>query len=149
MFGKLFLTISLLVLAACAKPNWAPTRSLDPISQSEEAACSLKFSKSGVCIYWKWEKHPNESDVGSFVFKTYTIDEDGSMNAADIQDDMNVELWMPDMSHGSSPVEVSKTAVGTYRADEVFFIMPGKWEIKFQIKKSGVIQDEAVSVIHF
>ena len=148
MPGKIFFAFMFLILSACARPNWAPPRSLDSVTQND--ACTLKFKKSGLCIHWNWEIQPTESDVGSFIFKIYSLHpSDGSMVAAEITDDVNVELWMPDMNHGSSPVEVSKAAIGTYHANDVFFIMPGKWEIKFQIKNSGVIQDEAVTSVHF
>ncbi|MNT79411.1 hypothetical protein D3C72_2187420 [compost metagenome] len=99
---------------------------------------------------WKWDKVPTDSEVGSFIFKIYQHNPtDNSAVFVDVTDQVDVVLWMPDMNHGSSPVEVARVDVGTYRADEVFFIMPGKWEIKFQIKTSGIISDEAITTIHF
>ena len=46
-------------------------------------------------------------------------------------------LWMPSMGHGSSPTRVERLDTGTYRASEVFFVMPGEWELKFEASDAG------------
>jgi hypothetical protein len=51
------------------------------------------------------------------------------------------------MNHGSSPVFTSLEDTGTYRAKNVFFIMPGEWEIKFQIKEGNQVVDEAIATL--
>ena len=56
-----------------------------------------------------------------------------------------VTLWMPDMGHGSTPTQVSQLDTGTYRASEVFFVMPGLRQIKCQ--ESTI--DEAVATYTF
>jgi hypothetical protein len=56
----------------------------------------------------------------------------------------SVVLWMPSMGHGSSPVTVTRLDIGTYLANEVFFIMPGEWQIKFQLKRADEVIDEAI-----
>jgi hypothetical protein len=151
MFGKWGTLAALLFCVSCAKPEYAPERNLAPNNEAEQQAdCSLKFNQSHYCIAWKWEKTPDENNTGSLLFKVYRKNlGDGSAVLLDIQDSVNVVLWMPDMNHGSSPVEVARLDVGTYRASEVYFVMPGTWEIKFQIKDSKGLIDEAVATIHY
>ena len=43
-----------------------------------------------------------------------------------------VKLWMPGMG-GSFPVTLEKIADGVFLASEVFFTMPGYWDIHFQV----------------
>lgn len=58
-------------------------------------------------------------------------------------------LWMSSMGHGSTPSQTQRLDVGTYRASNVFFIMPGDWQLKFQIKNGNELLDEAQDSIIF
>lgn len=48
------------------------------------------------------------------------------------------------MGHGSTPTQILKVDTGSYRANNVYFVMPGDWELKFQIKEGSSVLDEAV-----
>jgi hypothetical protein len=45
----------------------------------------------------------------------------------------NLMLWMPTMGHGSFPITVKETSTGVFEATELFFTMPGYWDIHFQL----------------
>lgn len=62
----------------------------------------------------------------------------------DPKKEIKVVLWMPSMGHGSSPVTVENLKTGTYRASNIYFVMPGEWEIKFQIITNPNEIDEVV-----
>ena len=62
----------------------------------------------------------------------------------DLNDSVEVALWMPSMGHGSSPVTVERLDTGTYRASEVFFTMKGDWEIRIQLKEGDEVRDQAI-----
>jgi hypothetical protein len=51
---------------------------------------------------------------------------------------------MTSMGHGSAPVKLKKIADGEYEVSNVQFIMGGKWEIKFQLKKDNQVFDETI-----
>ncbi len=148
-FGSLALV---LFVVGCAQPKYesakegAQNGNMGQGSQGESAAtCSVRFKTAGYCLSWKWEEIPTDSKVGTLVFKVYRANlYDNTPVEVDFAIQPTVLLWMPAMGHGSSPTSVSRLDVGTYRASNVFFIMPGEWEIKFQVKDGSSVQDEAV-----
>lgn len=137
------------LLNACAQPRYETVIAQSTPSATGGSAlavdCSIKFAKSGLCLQWSWETRPTESTQGSLIFKTYRLNNyDGSMVNAETTLTPAVVLWMPDMGHGSSPTSVSRLDVGTYRAERVFFVMPGHWEIRFQLKSGNTVEDEII-----
>jgi hypothetical protein len=45
--------------------------------------------------------------------------------------EISLELWMPEHGHGSSPVMIEKTADNRIRITDIWFIMPGFWQLRF------------------
>jgi len=136
-----------LLLVACAEPKYQQTGS-DPSEQSEGKPtaypCHLKMKKIDLCIHWQWQIYPTTSEVGDFLFRTYRLAEQDAFPIAVEDFHLEIELWMPSMNHGSSPVRVRHTDRGLFLAEEVFFVMPGDWQIKFQYKENGKLIDEAI-----
>lgn len=50
---------------------------------------------------------------------------------------VQVELWMPDMGHGSSPVAVEQLDAVHFHVSQAYFIMPGTWEIRVNFTYNG------------
>lgn len=156
MFGRLgvmLLTPLLAVAAGCAQPkyelvnaNGLNAESGQRESQEQGARdCPLRFRSSGYCLAWKWETLPTSRQPGALIFKIYRGNlYDDSPVETDLEVMPSLILWMPSMGHGSSPTTVIRIDVGTYRASNVFFIMPGEWELRFQAKEGSSVQDEAV-----
>jgi hypothetical protein len=51
--------------------------------------------------------------------------------------DLNIVLWMPEMCHGSSPVEFTQFGVNKYKVTQAFFVMPGNWVVRVNFKLEG------------
>ena len=118
--------------------------------EKKASDCALRFRNSRLCLAWRWEESPSNSKVGSLVFKVYRGNLfDDSPVPTDLSVLPSLLLWMPSMGHGSSPTTVTRIDVGTYRASNVFFIMPGEWEFRFQVKRDEELLDEAVTTINF
>lgn len=151
MFGNINKSLQLGVVffaIGCAQPKYLnadQTGSRQSSPQESKSVCANQFQNSGTCLTWAWEKEPTQNEAGSFLFKTYRLN---SADQTAIEMDMPavplVVLWMPSMGHGSSPTQVERLDVGTYRAKNVFFVMPGEWEIKFQIKQGNAVSDESI-----
>jgi hypothetical protein len=53
------------------------------------------------------------------------------------------------MGHGSTPTTTTRVDVGSYRVSNVFFTMPGEWELRLQAKNGTEVLDEANISINF
>lgn len=145
MSGKL-LVYSLIgfILFGCARPKYiqesGAADSAQPDSTSSRktditAECAIVFSETKYCLSWYWENKPTSKQAGSLIFKMYRLNQfDKTAVAIDPAGMPAVVLWMPSMGHGSTPTQTTRLDVGTYRASNVFFIMPGEWDIRFSVK---------------
>jgi hypothetical protein len=105
------------------------------------AECALKLEKTGLCIGFKWESELRTDDeLAAAITLTNT---QGEAVDAPAGTDLAVQLWMPSMGHGSSPVRIERQGVGAYRASGIYFIMPGLWEVRLQLKHAREIEDQA------
>lgn len=141
----LLVASSMILLAACAKPNYEETPR-NP-SAEELGTCDAYFAQTKACVDLIWEKKPTNDEMGTFVLEIYNPDDRGQF--VDLQSNLEVVLWMPSMGHGSSPVTVEKVAPGQYRVSQVFFIMPGDWEIQFKLKNGNTVLEQAALPFHY
>lgn len=137
-----------LFLMACAKPNYQdlapqvqdstpqgekPTQDQNQDQGSEQ--CKLFFKVKRLCLKYEWLAKPKKvEDEGLIEFKFYVQEKPTEYVDLDPKD-VSVIPWMPSMGHGSSPVTIEETKPGVFRAKEIFFIMPGPWEIKFKLEE--------------
>ncbi len=139
--------LSLLVVA-CARPEYVTAAAPTTGSKGTQLTqCAAKFS-GGACVGLEWESYPAEGEFGTFVFRTFN-EADGQVRPVEFEGQMQVMLWMPGMGHGSSPVVVQRLDVGYYRASQVFFSMPGEWEIRFLIKEGTQVRDRASIALRY
>lgn len=108
--------------------------------------CKIRFKKTNVCLSWKWEQLPTRTQKGSITFWTYT--DTSETVPFEFEFLPQLVLWMPSMGHGSTPTVVSRLGAGKYLAQDVYFVMRGKWELRFEVKNPTDPQlpvfDEAV-----
>lgn len=134
-----------MTVSGCARPKYVTVEETAGPRPQEQADCSVRFRESGLCLSWVWEKKPTSKTTGSLVFKIYRANRwDGSPVMIDPGAAPALRLWMPGMGHGSSPTTVESVDLGTYRAKDVFFVMPGEWDLHFELKEDGAVRDEAV-----
>jgi len=154
MFGKnLFLILTVAFVAGCAEPKYvrdSNTSNDGTNAQESKADCQVSFTNSGLCLTWFWEKKPTSTEMGSLIFKTYRLNSvDQTPIEVDLTSIPQVVLWMPSMVHGSTPTQTARVDEGTYRTTNVFFIMPGDWEIRFQVKNGTEVIDETHISLEF
>ena len=152
--NKFYVTLLLLfVLLSCAQPKYIKNEgpsSPNSLQQEGQADCSLQLSSSKICVSWKWEVLPTASTMGSLILKTYRLNMfDQTALETDLESLPVLVLWMPSMGHGSTRTSTERLDTGTYRIQKVFFVMPGNWDLKFQVIKDAEIIDEATSSIVF
>jgi hypothetical protein len=117
-------------LLSCAKPRYVD--GVNSTINNIGIACEIYFKTEDLCLSTKWEIMPSENSFGKMTFSFYHQDDSSLFFSPNNQP--SILLWMPSMGHGSSPVTISFIEEGLYQASEIFFIMPGAWEIRFQLK---------------
>jgi hypothetical protein len=134
-FLTLFLSVSCLAKREYETPSSPPLFSTPGI---EAAPCQHSFKDLNLCYDLRWEKLPTEDEAGAFKLHFYSALE---KEAAFFPEDMELEvvLWMPSMGHGSTPVEISREHLGVFVVQDVYFIMPGEWDIEIHLKKGSTL----------
>jgi hypothetical protein len=89
----------------------------------------------------EWLAYPDAQNFGSFRirFVSATLGQDGAVIPRDPEAQVAVRLWMPAHGHGSSPVTVApeEAVLGGFIASDVFFVMPGEWDVEIHLIRSG------------
>lgn len=146
------------ILQACAKPNYQDkTTSIAGTSDNkpnpspsnekpQEQTCDLYLSKSEICLHVQWLQQPNSQSNAAFLL-SFTQGKTANPLTPEafenITASLKIILWMPSMGHGSVPVLIKKnTDTQSLNVERVYFIMPGDWEIRFQLKENESIIDE-------
>nr|WP_295906238.1 FixH family protein [uncultured Bdellovibrio sp.] len=125
----------LLLPLACARPDYISSEEWQRLNNPATAnSCAGEFKTAHLCAILTWTKTPNSTEVQEFVLELQ-----GDVTVAD---DLAIILWMPSMGHGSAPVKVEKISATQYRVTNVYFIMPGDWEVRLTLKKSGQVLDQ-------
>lgn len=120
---------------ACARPDYISQeewqRLNNPASSNESP---WEFKKLNIHAKFQWAQTPNSTDAQEFL-----LDLQGDLSQID---DLAVILWMPSMGHGSAPVKIERLSESQFRVTRVYFIMPGDWEVRMTLKKSGQVLDQ-------
>jgi YtkA-like len=152
MFGnKLVPLFFVLVwLTACAKSNYQDPVAGNPQGPAlEKPDAPVKYQLQLVRLYlglqMTWEVRPTDKTTGSLVLEFSDLKNPGQPIGMELFP--KITLWMPSMGHGSSPVKIQKLSNGKFRAYNIFFVMPGDWDIRIQIKNNSGEVDDAVQKI--
>jgi hypothetical protein len=135
--------IALLLLSlffSCAKPNYQEQKT--EVIRDVLSSCDYLFKTEELCLNFKWIKQPTESQFGEMEVRfTDLADERIFIHP---ENEFHLYLWMSSMGHGSSPVTIEKLSEGKFLVKDVFFIMPGPWEIHFQLKEGEKVVEELI-----
>ena len=139
------LIFMLILLASCAKPQYVNADKLESSIANISGECGILFSTEDICLRTEWVQKPSESTFGemNLIF----IDPIDQTRFLDPTNEPFIVLWMPSMAHGSSPVKVERIDVGRYRVSEIFFTMPGPWDIRYQLKDGSNVVEEKIQKI--
>jgi hypothetical protein len=137
--------IILIILAiSCADPKYINSE-LESRREQYESECALYFKEEQLCLTMKWNKLPSESEFGNFTMKFHEKGRPDILLTPKYT--LQVVLWMPSMGHGSSPVTIEFVEEGIFKALSVYFIMPGPWDIRFQLKEGSRVVEQVIQKI--
>lgn len=138
----LFLLAMHLFLISCAQPKYEKINRGSNNQKATEQKNSIEFFKSDLSAYVVWQESPVENKKLEMSLRFYNLKNDQPV-VASINHELKVFLWMPDMNHGSAPVSLEKISDHEYKIKNIYFIMPGFWQIHFQILNNESLLDEA------
>ncbi len=108
-------------------------------------ACPLDFPAHGLCASIVWVGNVVADQENEFTLSFWSKARSSSAGPYQTpQLEVGVQLWMPSMGHGSSPVRPVLKEEGVYSAPRVFFLMPGDWDIRVQLKKGRSVVEQAI-----
>ena len=108
----------------------SPQRQNQELSQNPPATCDFQFVTLQLCGHIQWMAEPQIGDDSPFALSFIRLSDEA---ASELPGNLRVQLWMPSMGHGSAPVKISKTGVGSFEIRNVQFLMAGEWEIRFSV----------------
>lgn len=142
------MNLSLLLLIffafSCAKPHYVDPAGIEQNNQTTKA-CPHYFQEENLCLSMKWTTFPSQEETGTFVMKFY--EEGTPERPVTPRLTPAVLLWMPSMGHGSSPVIIKQLADNTFEVSDIYFIMLGEWDIRFQLKDNNDVIEEHIQKI--
>jgi hypothetical protein len=95
---------------------------------------SEKFPGKNIDFSLTWKTSPSLEELGVFEIELKT--------PLDTTQTLNAFIWMPEMGHGSSPIEISKTSSLNYIFSEVAFIMPGLWVLHIELLENNQVVEK-------
>lgn len=94
-------------------------------SENQDDACRIRWNN--YCGRLRWIMGPHE---GLNVFQIDFVGENGqAANLSGVEHRFSLEAIMPSMGHGTSPVRLEWKSPSRVEVQELYFIMPGEWEL--------------------
>ena len=152
--GRIAVLIAFIFLG-CARSPSAGAVSEEAVESAKALApkieCPLAFPTYGLCASFTWDKPATEEETGEGTVRFWSATE-GSSSGPFVNPPLTVgvKLWMASMGHGSTPVKVTPATessgaeiTGVFKAREIYFSMPGDWEVWVQLKTGKQVNEQA------
>jgi hypothetical protein len=128
-----------IILLACLLASCGKSPLFNKVSKSTgeitgNILLSENFPIKNINFYFKWKIPPSLEELGVFEIE---LEKPLTPNFS-----INAFIWMPEMGHGSSPIEVMKSSDLNYIFSEVAFIMPGLWVLHIEIIENNIVVDK-------
>jgi len=136
----------LVLLAACAGSRSAPSKAPSSDSAAGWKGGTVLLSNDGAWrVVYKVEdpgiRRGEPVSLEAWVFAA----DDPAKPRADVA--LAVDAAMPQHGHGMNRVpRIVKIGEGTFRVDGLFFHMPGKWELYFDVARGPLVERAQVAV---
>lgn len=146
---KMKLLISIILLSLFISCGKSPLTNSGGGSTKSAASLALKsevsFEKEELSINAYWRVGPELYEEN----KLLVVFNNSKGNPTDPKLDFHFKLDMPDMSHGSYPVTITRISEGVYELTDLQFFMPGYWTLNYMLHDgdvSNIIETVSVRV---
>ncbi len=103
---------------------------------------ALSFPQSRYQVELRWQEGPIVYDEG--LLTILITSPDGKLKNLPTGS-LKLRLWMPSMGHGSYPISLLRISPGIYQASEIFFTMPGDWDLHIEHIQDNVLIEEVIA----
>lgn len=133
-YYKIIFLLFIFTLANCGKSPLLNKVNKNLNEVTGGVLLSEEFSKEQLGFSMNWILAPALDDLSSFEFK---LERPLKNNQT-----LNVYIWMPEMGHGSSPIDMKQLNSTDYVFSELAFIMPGLWVLHIEILENNQVMDQ-------
>lgn len=132
---KMALVVSTIIMTFLAGNSFAQNHENQGPGHSGDhhKLCPIFLPISDVCAQIEFTKGPFNGDESQFIIKFFEHQSAHGEHVMVDPQNLKIDLWMNmgHHGHGSSPVKIVKQDRGVYYVSEVYFVMPGRWSIRF------------------
>ncbi len=132
--NKFIFIFIVLSIFGCGKSPFLKQPLASGVTKVESIEANIRSIDSEKKIEVKWLTKKNSFEeaqaLGFFYLNDKLFDPVDS-------EDISFYLWMESMGHGSSPIVIKRIDKGIYSLSEIYFSMPGDWQLKIDFKKSN------------
>ncbi len=129
----------LLVISSCGdSPFLKDSREDLSTGSSQETSGVVKLESLQLAVKTYWREGPLIGDESRSLI--VLLNRDNTPVSTDYE--VRLKLWMPTMGHGSFPVSLNEISPGVFEARDIFFTMPGYWDIHFQLFRDNNLIEE-------
>lgn len=133
-YFKVVFFLFIFTLASCGKSPLLNKVSKNLNEVTGGVLLSEQFTNEQLGFSVNWIISPTLDELSSFEFKL-----ERSLKS---NQNLNVYIWMPEMGHGSSPIEMKQLNSTDYIFNEIAFIMPGLWVLHIEILENNQVVDQ-------
>ncbi len=127
---------ALIAFCALATTN-ALANSGEHTPEDHNKLCPIYFQKTDTCAQVEFTQGPFDGEESQFIVHFYEHQSARSEHIMVTPQQLKIDLWMymgNHGGHGSAPVSFTEQSPGVYLVSNVYFIMPGRWNIRFFVE---------------
>ena len=132
--NKITLIFLTLFFMSCGKPPLLNKLHTNPEEINGQILLSEQFPIEKLSFSINWIIKPTLENLSSYELKlARPLPQTQTLNSF---------IWMPDMGHGSSPIQISQLNATDFNLSEIAFIMPGLWVLHIEILENKQVIDQ-------
>ena len=132
--NKIILIFLTLFLMSCGKPPLLNKLHTNPEEINGQILLSEQFPIEKLSFSINWIIKPTLENLSSYELKlARPLPQTQTLNSF---------IWMPDMGHGSSPIQICLLNATDFNLSEIAFIMPGLWVLHIEILENKQVIDQ-------
>lgn len=94
---------------------------------AKASGVDLIFDQAQVRAHASWSQAPSTQDEARLHLE---FRDPSDQKITEPVGTLSVALFMPEMGHGSAPTQVDHPAPGVFDVSNIYFLMPGTWEVR-------------------